>query len=351
MARLLMQALERACFRPELASELRTLDRAGDPQVQDALARQSRAEAARLLDRYGALPEPQRPCLWFTYHCYYKAPDWIGPVVADALGIPYVIAEASHAAKRALGPWATGHEGSVAAIRKASLVLCPSRDDIPGLRELIEERRILHLPPFLDVALYRAASANRAARRAELAAERKLDPATTWIAVVAMMRAGDKLASYRTLAAALARLDDQRWRLLVVGDGAMRGEVESMFDERATFLGALGQSRIAEVLAACDLYAWPAVNEAYGMALLEAEAAGIPVVSCATRGVPDVVADGRTGVLVPYGDEEAFAAALRGMIGDPARRAALGAEAARFVATERSLEAASASIKAALAAL
>jgi len=166
-----------------------------------------------------------------------------------------------------------------------------------------------------------------------------------------MMRAGDKLASYRTLAAALARLDDQRWRLLVIGDGAMRAEVESMFDERATFLGALGQPRIAEVLAACDLYAWPAVNEAYGMALLEAEAAGIPVVSCATRGVPDVVADGRTGVLVPYGDEVAFTDAVRGMLSDRARRAVLGTEAARFVAAERSLEAASARIKTALAAL
>jgi glycosyltransferase involved in cell wall biosynthesis len=131
----------------------------------------------------------------------------------------------------------------------------------------------------------------------------------------------------------------------------MRDEVERMFDPRPAFLGALSQRRIAEVLAACDLYAWPAVNEAYGMALLEAEAAGVPVVSCATRGVPDVVAHGRTGVLVPYGDEQAFTDALGALLADHDRRSALGAEAARFVAAERSLETASARIQAALAAL
>jgi glycosyltransferase involved in cell wall biosynthesis len=93
------------------------------------------------------------------------------------------------------------------------------------------------------------------------------------------------------------------------------------------------------------------VNEAYGMALLEAQAAGVPVVSCNTRGVPDVVLDGRTGILVRYGDEGAFAEALRELLTDSARRRALGTEAARYVGAERSLERASARLGTALAAL
>ena len=109
--------------------------------------------------------------------------------------------------------------------------------------------------------------------------------------------------------------------------------------------------RLAEVFAACDLCAWPAVNEAYGMALLEAQAAGVPVVSCATRGVPDVVLDGRTGLLVPYGDEAALAAAVRSLLDDAARRSALGEAAARFVSGERSIDAAARSLARALAAL
>src|SRR5260221_492510 len=193
--------------------------------------------------------------------------------------------------------------------------------------------------------------ARQRALRAELAKEQQLDPQASWIAVVAMMRAGDKLSSYRVLAKAMERLDDLPWQLLVAGDGAARAEVERMFDRRACFLGALRHRRVAELLAASDVFAWPAVNEAYGMALLEAQAAGVPVVSCNTRGVPDVVLDGPTRILVRYGDEGAFAEALRELLTDSARRRALGTEAARYVAAERSLERASARLGAALAAL
>jgi len=77
----------------------------------------------------------------------------------------------------------------------------------------------------------------------------------------------------------------------------------------------------------------------------------VPVVSCRTRGVPDVVIDGRTGILVPYGDEAALGAAVRELLGNLERRQALGREAARYVARERSLEAAAAKIGTALAAL
>ena len=88
MARLLMKAFGRAGFAPQLASELRTLDKTGDRQRQEGLQQESTEEASRLIAHYEGLPDEQRPCLWFTYHVYYKAPDWIGPQVADALGIP-----------------------------------------------------------------------------------------------------------------------------------------------------------------------------------------------------------------------------------------------------------------------
>jgi len=346
-----MDALAHAGHRVQVASTFRSYDGDGDEARQRALREQGLGLAEQMAGEWKAGPADERPDLWFTYHLYYKAPDWLGPAVSSSLGIPYVISEASYAQKRAQGPWAFGHEGSAEAIRKAALVLAPTRDDIPGLEQIIDARRIVHLPPFLDTAPYIAAIENRQLLRDELTEERELDPEVPWIAVVAMMRAGDKLASYRALAVALNRLKDLSWQLLVAGDGVARPEVEALFDQRARFLGSLRQRRIAQVLAASDLSVWPAVNEAYGMALLEAQAAGVPVVSCRTRGVPDVVIDGRTGILVPYGDEAALAAAVRELLVNLERRKALGREAASYVARERSLEAAAAKLGAALSAL
>jgi glycosyltransferase involved in cell wall biosynthesis len=353
VAGLLMDALELVADHVELVSTFRSFDADGDAARQEALRSQGAVLAERMVKQWRAGPQELRPDLWFTYHVYYKAPDWLGPAISAALGIPYVIAEASYAQKRASGPWEIGHEAAAAAIRSARLIVSPSRDDIAGLEDLVAKERVVHLPPFLDPAPYRAAAKERQAHRARLAIAHGLDAAVPWIVVAAMMRAGDKLASYRALAAALARLTDLPWRLVVAGDGSARREVEAALEQaapgRSRFVGTLGARELAELYAACDLYAWPAMNEAYGMALLEAQAAGLPVLSRATRGVPDVVVDGRTGLL--SNDESGFAAALRELLESPTRRSALGREAAAFISSQRSLEAAAGRLRNLLAAL
>ena len=350
VAGLLMDALERVADHIELVSTFRSFDGDGDAARQEALRSQGAALAERLASGWRSGPAEMRPTHWFTYHVYYKAPDWLGPAVSTALGIPYVIAEASYAEKRAGGPWAIGHEAAAEAIEQARLVLSPSRDDVAGLQALIPKERIVHLPPFLDAALYRAAGKKRSLHRERLARARGLDPAVPWIVVAAMMRAGDKVASYRELAGALSHLTDLPWRLVVAGDGSGRAEVESALERaapgRTCFLGTLEARELATIYAACDLYAWPAVNEAYGMSLLEAQAAGAPVVSRPVRGVPDVVMDGRTGLLT-----QDLAVGLRALLTDAKRRAALGREAAAFIHQERSLDAAAQRLGKLLAAL
>ena len=353
IAGLLMDALARAGHRVELASSFRSYDSRGDVPRQAALRDQGIAIGRQLAVQWRDAPGT-RPDLWFTYHAYYKAPDWLGPAASTALGIPYVIAEASHAGKRAGGPWNIGHLGTMDAIRRADLLLCPTHDDMDGLRGVAATAdRIAWLPPFLDPAPFRVEAAARPAHRARLARELGLDPAIPWIAVVAMMREGDKLASYRMLAGALGRLRDLRWHLLVAGAGSARAAVESVLGAaipgRATFLGALDMAGVAALNAAADLCAWPAVNEAYGMAMLEAQAAGLPVVSCAVRGVPDVVEHGRTGLLAPPGDEAAFAMLMRELMIDPEKRAGLREAAAAFVQNERSVDTAVARLQKLLA--
>jgi glycosyltransferase involved in cell wall biosynthesis len=208
------------------------------------------------------------------------------------------------------------------------------------LPALAAPERYHAMPPFIATAPFAAAIGGRAAAREALASRHGLDAAVPWLVAVAMMRPGDKLASYRLLAAALARSRDLPWRLLVVGDGPARDDVAAAFAPcggRVAWLGRIEGPALAATLAACDLMTWPAVNEAYGMALLEAQAAGLPVLAGASGGVADIVADGVTGRLVPAGDAAAFASALAELLAFPARLRELGAAAARRAAADHDI--------------
>ncbi len=342
MGRLLMAALEKAGHTVEVASALRAFCRSPDHGCQAARAHEAQQETARLLAAYEA-GDPA-PDLWFTYHVYYKAPDWIGPAVSGAVGIPYVIAEASHAPKRAHGPWSAGHEAAGRAIAAADVVVNLTRADRICVEPAARPGAMADLPPFLDAAPFAAAFEGRGQVRAALAAQAGLDPEIPWLLSVAMMRPGPKLESYRVLAQALSSLSAVPWRLVVVGEGEMRATVEAEFaaqGDRIAWLGEQPPAALPALYAACDIYAWPAIHEAYGMALLEAQATGLPVVAANVRGVPDVVADGETGCLTEEGDGAAFAGALAALLGDPAKRARMGTAARAKVARRHGLDGAS----------
>jgi glycosyltransferase involved in cell wall biosynthesis len=329
IARLLLDALRLAGHDPVLASHLRCFDPVGREYRQKRLAARGRQAAERLVARWRARPDTA-PDLWFTYHLYYKAPDWLGPAVSAALGIPYVVAEASFAQKRAGGPWDIGHQAVEAALRQTDRVIGLNSVDRDGLLPLLAHPdRYVALPPFLDATAYAAP-------------DRARDSEPRLIAV-AMMRPPDKLASYRVLGAALARLLDLPWSLEVIGDGPARDEVAEALaplGDRVSFAGALGETEIAARLTAADLFVWPAINEAFGMALLEAQASGLAVVAGNSGGVADIVIDGKTGLLAPSGDADAFGHAVRTLLVDPARRTALGATARDKVRREHDLPAA-----------
>jgi len=356
MANLLMQALRLAGQEVKLASRFCSRDGAGDPGRQARLKALGGGMANRLLRRFLARPAGERPEAWLTYHLYYKAPDWLGPTVSRGLGIPYMVAEASVAPKRAGGPWDLGHRAVLSALDRAAAVVILNPNDAACLPPACPVHKVL---PFLDPAPGRAAATARERHRSDLCHRFAFDPDVPVIAVVAMMRRGDKLASYRLLAQALACLATSPWQLLIVGDGPARNEVERAFaplaDEgqgrRIRFVGAVAEGELPALLAGCDLLAWPAVNEAYGMALLEAQAVGLPVVAGRVGGVPALIDHGETGLLSEPGDAAAFAAGLAGLLADPARRERLSRGALAKVAREHSLEQAAVSLKRILDAL
>jgi glycosyltransferase involved in cell wall biosynthesis len=346
MARALLAALAAAGRTVEVASRLRSYDRDGDTLRQRRIAALGARCAARLLRRYEGRP----PAAWLSYHAYHKSPDWLGPAVSAGLGIPYLIAEASFAPKQATGPWAGGHAASERAIRRADVVLVMTRRDAGCLAPLVvAPAELRSLPPFLDPAPFATARAMRQLYRAALAVRFGLDRERLWLLAVAMMRRDVKLASYRLLGEALRAVAADGWQLLVVGDGPARGEVEAALGQvDVRFAGSVAEESLPAFYAAADLMVWPAVREAYGLAMLEAQAAGVPVVAGREGGVEEVVRDGATGLLTAPRDPSAFARAVDALLGEPGRRRAMGEAAARFVAGERSTSQAAAILAAAL---
>ena len=341
MARLLIEALSAGGHQVSLACRFRSRDGGGDPGRQRRIAELGLRLADRLVARYRVIAPSARPQAWFTYHLYYKAPDYLGPKICGALGIPYIAAEASHAEKRARTRFAIGHEAAAAAIRRADALIVVNGADAEGVRRLADPARCHRLLPFLDARM--PALPPRAEARGALARELTLPEGEPWMLAVAMMRAPDKLASYRLLAEACMRLRNQPWRLILVGDGPEREVVRAAFaplGARVAFAGLRRPEEIARFHAAADLFAWPAVNEAYGMALLEAAANGLPVVAGAVGGVPDIVTDGDTGLLATAGDAASFATALARLLRDAELRRRLGKAAARLAAERHGFNAA-----------
>ena len=119
IARLLVRALGSAGHAVEVASRFVSRDGKGNADRQERLREIGLRLADRLIRRYRARPAGERPDAWLTYHVYHKAPDWLGPAVAEALAIPYLLVEASSAPKRAGGPWDIGYRGANAAIARA----------------------------------------------------------------------------------------------------------------------------------------------------------------------------------------------------------------------------------------
>jgi glycosyltransferase involved in cell wall biosynthesis len=144
---------------------------------------------------------------------------------------------------------------------------------------------------------------------------------------------------HRVLLEAAASLRRQWTRLhvVIVGGGPLRDDLERMarrrgIAETVRFLGA--RTDVSDCLAGMDIYVQPSLNEGMGRALIEAMAAGRPVVASRVGGIPAVVEDRKTGLLVPPNDPEALARALDELLRKPDWAKELGA-AARAAIGER----------------
>jgi len=348
IGRLMVTALKKAGFTVEIASRFISYQKSPDGERFRTLKHEGEAEAARII---GDIRAGRRlaPDIWFTYHPYCKAPDWIGPQVARALAIPYVTAEACRTHQGSEADWQAGRNAVQDGIRLANTNFCLKPSDEAYLRSVLPDMgRVVRLKPFLDVA----AASEEAGR---------VDPASLFlnqapvILAVGMMRPGVKIRSYRLLAESLSGLADAEWNLIVIGDGPERANVEAMFGfvggERVRFTGALSRADVLGWMKAADLLAWPGIGEAIGMVYLEAAACRLPAAACDVANVATVVTDGESGLLADGDDAAAYPATLERLLRDRELRRRLGADGFGKVVRDHDIGRAAETLKTAITSL
>lgn len=136
-------------------------------------------------------------------------------------------------------------------------------------------------------------------------------------------RVPDLIAAFAAVRAELPRAE-----LLLIGDGPERSRAESL--ARTFGLGAAvrfvgRQDELTPLLSGAAAFVLPSETESFGVAALEAMACGVPVVASEVGGLPEVVVDGDTGLLVPVGDVARLAGAMKEIVKDGARWAAMAA--------------------------
>ncbi len=256
---------------------------------------------------------------------------WLGGMAARLAGVPVVRSRhVSIPIRRRLNPVYTLLADRVITSGETIRRLVIAAGVSPG--------KVVSIPAGVDLADFSRPAGDRI--RGEFG------PGRPVIGSIAMFR-GSK--GHDLLLEAFDRLRGQfpEARLLLVGDGIRRTWVESLVRERGlegrvTFTGF--REDVPDLLGAMDCFVLASTRtEGVPQSLLQAMAAGIPVVASAVGGIPEVIEDGATGLLVPQGDPGALAEAVGTVVKDPesarrraeAARALVGAQFSRERVMER----------------
>jgi len=183
--------------------------------------------------------------------------------------------------------------------------------------------KVLTIRNGVDLAGWPVSKVDRQKRRMEL----RLNAGEVLVGAVGRL---DKQKGFATLIEAMSRLKKTDLRCVILGEGPERPRLEALIrkhelEKQVWLYGE--RTDIVTWLSAFDIGCLPSLWEGLPNTLLEAMALGLPVVASAVDGVPEVVENGKTGILVPPAAPAALAKTLRDLAADPARRAALGSAA------------------------
>jgi len=211
--------------------------------------------------------------------------------------------------------------------KRADLVVASSRYSCEvAQREYgVPEHKLAVVPEPIDLAEW-----NR-----RFAAARRLSRSRPGVLCVARMYPRKRIVDLLGAAALMrGRIPDVSVRIVGRGpewESVVRRHGELGLGETVALLGDVSREQLADEYVNADLFCLPSVQEGFGIAFLEAMAAGLPVVACRAAAIPEVIEDGVTGVLVAPRDPAALAGAMQDLLASPERRRAMSEAGRRSV--------------------
>jgi len=243
---------------------------------------------------------------------------------AEAAGIPWVLAipEAPQADDLAM---------NADALRRAAAVVVMGSGGAHVVAPHTSDGRIVQLAPFIDTAPYSAAYAVRDQHKAALASRLQLPLGSPWLLVLAPPRRTESADSFTMLARVCSRLVMLDWYLVVGAEDSVLDDLRTLLptvpEHRLRLLAPVGADDRARLCVSCDFLVWPALRDAGLEALLQAQAAGIPVVACTSERVRERVHDGVTGRLAKADNAESLANHVSFLLYNPTFICGLGTQA------------------------
>lgn len=278
----------------------------------------------RLIRRIAAVARSTRADVICTH---FTRPLIAGFLVSRWLGLPLVHNEHSSAAHRK----GAGRRAAQFCLPFANAVICNSKDTLNSIardyRVAHDKLRVLYNPvEERNVILKRCRVREQLNLKDDDVLIGNVGGLLGWRDHATLMRAFSRIRSIRNDV-----------RLIIIGDGPLRAELELL----ATTLGIRGAvdllgytERIGDYLNAMDIYVNPALDEGFGIAVVEAMLAGLPVVLADAGAHPELITDGTHGHLFPRRDDSRLTDILLELIGQPDSRRRLG-EMARETARPR----------------
>ncbi len=286
-------------------------------------------ERSRVVQRLSATPAD----LWFTYHSYYKAPDLLGSAASRKLNIPYVIFQGIYSTKRRR-QWTAkpGFYLNKNTLCAANHVFTNKSVDLLNLKRLLPENRVTYVAPGIIPSDFSFDDSARTQLRKQWNVGDK-----PVIFSAAMFRPDVKTEGLTWVMRACGELyrQGQNFRLVIAGDGRESDKLQQLAHEhvgdRVLFLGKIPREDMYRYYSAADVFVFPGIRESLGMVFLEAQSCGLPVVAFNNAGVPEAVADGKTGILVPMYALELFVDAIQQLLTDKNLRLKMGLAAKSYV--------------------